>query len=306
MKRLKIKYLFAIIFSNIVLIELALAQETPNGEVKPSRIDSLLWTLMNKEVLMDIVLAILILIVTVYISRKVKEKLLLHLESWSTWEDAAREEVYGMVIRSVNATILIIWISTAIGFLGIDLGIFVWWLWFGIGLTLRGFMINFVAGITTILQWSYTKWDIISLGWEKWRIVKIDTLFTTVERIDGIRVHIPNSSFLEQTVINYTSNDKIRCEVEVWLDYGTDTVKAKVIVNKVLASLPNIMKAPMPSVVVTKLKDTSIILKVMFWINKEDNDVAIKSNVLETINMAFKQSDIKMYQPQLLLESLEK
>jgi len=132
-----------------------------------------------------------------------------------------------------------------------------------------------------------------------WRIVKINSLFTAVEKLDGVIFYIPNINFLENKVLNYNSNDKRRVDIEVLVDYDTDIVKAKMILNKVLDSFPNILNDPKTQIVVDKLDDSWILIIVRAWISSSDKYVQVKSNITETINLAFKQSDINIPYPHL-------
>jgi small-conductance mechanosensitive channel len=59
---------------------------------------------------------------------------------------------------------------------------------------------------------------------------------------------------------------------------------------QVLNQFPNILKAPQANIFVDKFDDSSINLNLRFWINSSDEFFLIKSNVTETINLAFKQA----------------
>ena len=62
---------------------------------------------------------------------------------------------------------------------------------------------------------------------------------------------------------------------------------------------PNILKNPEHKVIIDKLDDSGILIRVMFWISSKENYLSMKSNVTETINLAFKQSEIHMAYPHL-------
>jgi small-conductance mechanosensitive channel len=42
-------------------------------------------------------------------------------------------------------------------------------------------------------------------------------------------------------------------------------------------------------------------LNLRFWVNSKENFITLKSNVTETINLAFKQTGVKIPYPQLTL-----
>jgi len=162
-----------------------------------------------------------------------------------------------------------------------------------------------LSWILMVTQWHYHNWDLIKVWDQMGRIKTINALFTTVQQFDGIIYFVPNVTFMEESVSNYTANDKRRIEVKVWVDYSTDIVKAKEVLLKVIDNFPNILKAPQPKVLVNEFWDSSINMAVRFWISSDDNYFTIKSNVTETINLAFKKYWIIIPFPQVTLSDRE-
>ena len=60
---------------------------------------------------------------------------------------------------------------------------------------------------------------------------------------------------MEQNVANYHTNDKRRVEVNVWVDYDTDLVKAKTLLKQVVSSFPNILQAPEPKIYISEFNN---------------------------------------------------
>ena len=112
--------------------------------------------------------------------------------------------------------------------------------------------------------------------------------------------YVPNIKFLEDEVKNYHTSDKRRVEIDVQVDYDTDVVKAKEVINAVLQNFP-MLQAPAPDIIVESLGDNGIFLRTRFWIGSKDPYFTLKSNVTETINLAFKQSGIVIPFPQITL-----
>jgi len=109
---------------------------------------------------------------------------------------------------------------------------------------------------------------------------------------------------LEENVSNFYTNDKRRVEIKLWVDYDSDIIKTKKIILRVIEQFPSILKAPNPEILIVDFWDNSINLSLRFWINsKDDNYFEIKSNVNETINLAFKQSWIVIPFPQVMISN---
>jgi small-conductance mechanosensitive channel len=230
-------------------------------------------------------------------------KLTNYLEDSAADQESNREELVWVLTRTASISILVIWFSVTLWILWVDLWIFMWWIWFWIGFTLKVFLSNFIAWIVMVTQWTYHNWDLIEVNGKTWKITKIHSLFTAVEQFDWVIFYIPNVKFLEENVSNFHSNDKRRVEIEVWVDYNTDITKAKTTILQVLSNFPNILQAPKSSIFVEKLDNSSIKLNIRFWINTLDNYFETKSNVTETINLAFKKSDIHVAFPQVTISN---
>lgn len=260
-------------------------------EQTTSFITTLLW-LFSTEVLLKVIFAIIVIILTFVISKLVRVRLFWYLESTSMWWEEGKEELIGVISRTVNIVILVTGFSITLWVLGIDLAIFMWGIWFGIGFTLRTFLTNFIAGIIVVTQWVYHSGDLIQVGDHMWKIQKINALFTAVEQFDGVIFYMPNIKFLEEEVRNYHTNDKRRVTVETIVEYGSDIVKAKQIIQKVIWNFPNILQAPNYDVIIDSLWENGILIKTRFWIQSSDHYFTIKSNVTETINLWFSQAGI--------------
>ena len=303
------KKIFFIIISYFLIIwnTLALSPRTTTNDKKLiewndwnwwTQIIGFLWSLFDKNTFINLFLAIAVINLSIIITKIVKRKLNNILAKQSDWNDW-KEEIFWMIIRTVNIIILISGFSLAMWILGVNLWLFMWGIWFGIWFTLKTFLTNFVSGIIMVMNWEYTSWMLIEIWWKKWRIVKINALMTELEQFDWVRFLVPNIKFLEEYVSNFDSNDKRRVEVYVNLDYQTDIVKAKMIATKVMNSLPGILQAPEASVIVTELWDNWVRLRIQAWISSKDNYFKVRSNITETLNLAFKQSGIKIWFKQI-------
>ncbi len=250
-------------------------------------------SIFSKDTFFKVLLAILIIIITVIITKIVKAKLNSILEKQSDW-DESKEEVFGVITRTVNIIILISGFSLSMWVLWVDLGLFMWGIWFWIWFTLKTFLTNFIAWIIMVLNWNYSSWVLIEIWGKKWRLVKVNSLMTELEQFDWVRFMVPNIKFLEEYVSNFHTNDKRRLEVFVTIDYSADVLKAKMIASKVINSLPNILQAPEPSIILTELQKDWIQLKIMAWISSKDNYFRARSNLTETLNLAYKKAWIKI------------
>ncbi len=298
-------YLFYMKKLLIILSILFIFIEKSFASVWSSEIDktkqhiSFVSSFLSTELLLNIIFATIVLLVTFALTKLVSRKIVWYVEKNWEW----REELVWVLTRVSNISILTLWWAISLWILWIDMWIFMWGLWFWLGFTLKIFLSNFIAWVIMVTQWTYHNWDIIKI-WDKiWKIRKINSLFTELEQFDWVIFYTPNVKFLEDEVLNYNTNDKRRVEVNVGVDYDTDLLKAKKIMLQVLRQFPNILQAPESNIFIDKFDDSSINLSLRFWINSSDQYFLIKSNVTETINLAFKQAGITIPFPQITLSN---
>ena len=257
----------------------------------------------STDLLINFIFAVVSVVLTIVIAKVVRNKIGGYLENTMGGDGDGREELVSLITRTLNIWILLIGWSITLGVLGVDMTIFMGWIWFGLWFTLKTFLTNFVSGIMMVTQWCYHNGDLVNVDGRVGTIIKINALFTILEQFDGVRFYVPNTIFSEQTVLNYRGNDKRRVEIELWLDYNTDLVHAKKIIMKVLEQFPSILPAPAADIFITSLSDTSIKVDIRFWIVSTDEYFKMKSNVTETLNMAFKQAGILIPFPQITLSN---
>ena len=304
MNKFNLSFLFYVLISIYSFDNVYALTSGDEKEIAEENVNILL-SFFSAEVFLNIIFAIISIVLIFFITKVLNSKLTGYLEGMYSWEGSGWEEIIWVVTRTINVSMLIIWSSITLSILWIDMWIFMWWIWFWLGFTLKTFLTNFVAWITMVTQWFYHNWDIIEIWWKMWKIIKIHALFTVIEQFDWVMFFIPNTKFMEENVSNYYLNDKRRIDIEISVDYNTDITKAKKIIIKVLESYPWILSTPDFDIIVDKLGDCWILLNVRFWINSKDNYFQIKSNVIETINLLFKQSNIIIPFPQITISNRE-
>ena len=260
----------------------------------------LLW-IFSTETLLNVIFAIVTIVLTFVTALIVKMRLFWYLERTVGQSGSWKVELVGLITRSVNIAIYVTGFSITLWILWVDLGIFMWWIWFWIWFTLKTFLTNFVAWIIMVTQWKFNNGDLVEMSGVMWRIIAINALFTETEQVDWVVAYIPNIKFLEENVLNFHTNDKRRLEVEVLVDYSTDISKVKMVLTKVIENFPTILKSPDHQIIIDKLDDSWILIRVLFWTSSKEGYLSMKSNVTETINLAFKQSGIKMAYPHIEL-----
>ena len=204
----------------------------------------------------------------------------------------------------------------ALNSVGIDLSsltILVGALSVGIGFGLQNIVSNFISGIILIFEKSIQVGNIIEIENEvRGRVSQVNMRSSVITTFDNVDIIIPNSTLMQNNVINLTFADDIRrLHVPFGVAYGTE---AKYVIKTILAELEqsNLIYikddlTKVPNVWMTGMGASSVDFKLLVWINSNTNRVGLDSSnlsdflifIYETLNkynieIPFPQMDIHM------------
>ncbi|GAX63051.1 small-conductance mechanosensitive channel [Candidatus Scalindua japonica] len=213
-----------------------------------------------------ILFGILILVAAFISARYLKNVLQTRFENKEALGAGARHAI------SFGIRYLIIGIAALIGLnvAGIplrSLSIFAGAFGIGIGFGMQNIINNFVSGLILMAERP------IKIG----DIVEVDTLYGTIEYIgarstrvrssQNTHIIVPNSSFLQNNVLNWTLSDNlIRTSIKVGVVYGSPTREVKRLINKAVDEHEMVLKIPEPVLLFTDFGDNSLQFEVHFWI----------------------------------------
>lgn len=250
--------------------------------------------LFSTDAFANFLLWILVLVLTFLISKIVTKKLNDYFESSNKEHDVTKEWIYGVVGRTVNISIWFIWITMMFGTMGLDMALFMGWIWIGLWFTMQIFLSNFIYGIIMVTQGTVRNGDMIDLGGELSKVEKVNPLFTVVKRLDGVKAFIPNLKFLQDKFANLYLNETRRLELDVSVNNDTDMAKMKLLIAKVMENVPGVLSKPGHTIWFMWLDDKWVNMKILFWAGSKDKVFTIRSNVIETLNLAFQQAGIEI------------
>ena len=95
--------------------------------------------------------------------------------------------------------------------------------------------------------------------------------YTTITTFDNRTVVIPNGSLTSTTLINYSTKDIRRLDLQFKVEYGSDVDKIKNIINEAIARhSQEILQDRAPFIKITELNETSLCITARVWSKKED------------------------------------
>jgi small-conductance mechanosensitive channel len=136
----------------------------------------------------------------------------------------------------------------------------------GIGFGLQNIISNFISGIIILIERPISIGDRVEVGGVAGQIGKISLRSTVVITNDNISIIVPNSSFISETVINWSHADpKARFRIPIGVAYGTDVDKLTEVLLAVAKADPNVLDDPEPKVFFDGYGDSSLNFELGVW-----------------------------------------
>ena len=136
-----------------------------------------------------------------------------------------------------------------------------------IGFAFRDILQNFLAGILILLTEPFRIGDQIIVKNFEGTVEEIQTRATTIKTYDGRRIVIPNSELFTESVTVNTAFDCRRLQYDVGIGYGDDIDRAKELMLEAIASVDEVLTDPAPDVLVVELAESTVNIRVRWWIN---------------------------------------
>jgi small-conductance mechanosensitive channel len=171
----------------------------------------------------------------------------------------------------------------------------------GLGFGAQNLLNNFISGFILMIERPVKIGDLIEVENHYGIIEEIGSRCTRIRTAGNIHILVPNSSFLEKNIINWTLADlNIRSHISVGVVYGSDTRKVKQLMLKAAGEHGKVMKDPEPFVLFTDFGDNALVFELYFWISIQrlmDRRV-IESDLRFIINEQFREAGIVIAFPQ--------
>jgi len=150
--------------------------------------------------------------------------------------------------------------------------------WIGFGL--QTIVSNFISGIILMFEQSIKEWDFIEVWTDlRWTVININMRSTTIRTNSNIDIVVPNQSFIENNIINWTHNDNIvRLEIEFWVAYWVTFEEVQeVILSSLKDSDLNYLdeEGKKPIIIMKDMWASSVNLSLLIWIKWDDTNIPL-------------------------------
>lgn len=140
------------------------------------------------------------------------------------------------------------------------------------GLALSGTLQNFTSGIIILLLKPFKAGDTIMAQGQTGVVSSIQLFNTTIVTLDNRAVIIPNSKLSNEVIINHSSTETRRIEIDLKLSYAFPPEQVKPLVLKEVKEISNIHDDPSPQAIVSALDPDGWHIMIYAWTTQEQYD----------------------------------
>ena len=171
----------------------------------------------------------------------------------------------------------------------------------GIGFGAQNVIANFLSGILLFIEQPIKIGDLVEVDGQLGKLVNIGARSSQLRLFAGKDVFIPNSSFLEKNVVNWTHGDALlRYSIRVGVAYGSPVRDVSRMMTRAVEEHGLILKTPAPIVSFEDFGESALIFETYFWVELTEtaDPRVICSDIRYRIEKLFRESGIIMAYPQ--------
>jgi small-conductance mechanosensitive channel len=171
----------------------------------------------------------------------------------------------------------------------------------GVGFGAQNIINNFISGFILMTERPIGIGDLVEVDGVLGRVEAIGGRSTRVRTGENIHILVPNSSFLEKNIINWTLSDaRIRSKVTVGVVYGSPVREVERLLLQAARESPRVLADREPFVLFREFGDNALIFEVYFWIQVRAviERRRIESDIRFRIDELFRQAGVVIAFPQ--------
>ncbi|GAA5483137.1 mechanosensitive ion channel domain-containing protein [Haloferula sargassicola] len=170
----------------------------------------------------------------------------------------------------------------------------------GLGFGLQEIVANFVCGIIILFERPVRVGDVVTVGQVTGSVSRIRMRATTITNWDRQEYVVPNKDFITGSLINWTLSSPLnRLTIPVGVAYGSDTARARSLLEKVAVENPLILEDPAPIISFEQFGDSTLNLVLRCYLPTMENRLKVTTELHEGIAREFQQAGIEIAFPQL-------
>ena len=133
-----------------------------------------------------------------------------------------------------------------------------------LSLSLQDMLSNLIGGFTLLSKKPFKSGDYVDVAGQSGVIQSIDMSYTTLNTPDNKIISIPNSAVVASQIVNYSSADNRRVDIEVCASYGAAVEDVKAALLKA-ANVEGALTDPAPFAAVLSYDESAIRYVLRVW-----------------------------------------
>jgi len=171
----------------------------------------------------------------------------------------------------------------------------------GVGFGSQNIINNFISGLILLAEQPIRVGDQIQIEGMSAKVEHIGARSTRVRTASNQEIIVPNSSFLQNNVINWTLSDtNVRGDIKLGVAYGSDLEEVR---KTLLASATEhelVMSQPAPFVWLVNFGDNAVEFELHFWVQMASSSQRrqVESDIRFIIDRRFREKNLVIAYPQ--------
>jgi small-conductance mechanosensitive channel len=137
----------------------------------------------------------------------------------------------------------------------------------GAGFGMQNMLKNLISGLMLLFERPFRPGDVVEVGGIRGRVTDIGVRSSHIIDANGIETVIPNSTFIEQNVTNWTLSSKsVRIVVNIGIAYGSPVKELKKLLLEVAGQHGLVLKDPEPQVLLEDFASDALLFGLYIWV----------------------------------------
>jgi len=137
----------------------------------------------------------------------------------------------------------------------------------GVGFGSQTIVSNFISGLIMMIERPVRVGDFVDVGGLTGKVEHIGARSTRIKSLDNTHILVPNSTFLENNVVNWTLSDHIvRTKVDVGVAYGSSPRQVEKLLVQAVEQEEAALRDPKPGVFFAGFGNSTLEFQVFFWV----------------------------------------
>ncbi|OPZ60199.1 MAG: putative MscS family protein1 precursor [Deltaproteobacteria bacterium ADurb.Bin510] len=253
-----------------------------------------LWVIDDHPVTVSkVIIALIILVVGTIFAKRLLLRVIKRLESSTGMSKNSISIVSNAVYYFTLLVVVLFTLKTvripltAFTFLGGALAI-------GVGFGAQNLLSNFISGFIIMMEQPIRIGDQVEVDGKVGVIKEIGARCTRVQTFENIDILVPNSVFLEKSIVNRSKADKLyRAKIAVGVAYGSDTRLVESLLNQIAREHSQVLRDPEPFVLFQAFGASTLDFELFVWL-KLDDVGKVPSELRHRINEVFAEHGVEI------------